>query len=129
MFYGVHRNTGDLDILIKPTAENGARLILALKELQLKLPELKPEEFENELVLSFGFEPEAVDIMNQTMGIDFEEAYKRAKVARFNDVSVKMISIDDLIRNKEKLNRAGEKRHLDRFDAESLKKIKKTKKI
>lgn len=109
MFYGVHRNTGDLDILVQPTAENGGRLILALKELKLKLPELKPEEFENELVLSFGFEPEAVDIMNQTTGIDFEEAYKRAKVVRVNDFSIKMMSIDDLIRNKEKLNRSGEK--------------------
>lgn len=128
LFYGVHRNTGDLDILIEPTAENGARLILALKKMNLKLPELRPEEFENELVLAFGFEPEAVDIMNKTAGIEFESAYKNAKTVSVEDVRVKVIDIADLIRNKELLNREGEKKYLDKFDAESLKKIQRKKK-
>lgn len=64
IYYGVNRNTGDLDILIEPTAENGKLLVSALKENGLEVPTILPEEFEKELVLSFGLEPDAVDIIN-----------------------------------------------------------------
>lgn len=123
MFYGVRRNTGDLDIFIEPDAENGERLIEALKELKLKLPEIKKEEFEKELVLAFGFEPDAVDIINHAPGIEFETAYKHAQTVTLSKLKVKMIDIHDLIKNKEHLKRKGEKALLDKFDVKSLKKI------
>jgi hypothetical protein len=66
IYHGVNRNTGDLDILMEPTAENGKRLVLALRNSGLEVPELLPEEFEKQLVFSFGLEPEAVDILNYT---------------------------------------------------------------
>jgi hypothetical protein len=49
IYHGVNRNTGDLDILIEPTAENGKRLVLALRNSGLEVPELLPEEFEKQL--------------------------------------------------------------------------------
>ncbi len=128
LFYGVRRSTGDLDIFIEPTAANGERLIEALKELKLKLPEIKKEEFEKELVLAFGFEPDAVDIINHAPGIEFETAHKNAKTITLSKLKVKMIDIHDLIKNKEHLKRKGEKALLDQFDVESLKKILKKKK-
>ncbi len=129
LYYGVHRNTGDLDVLIEPTASNGIRLINAMEQLNLKLPEIKPDEFEKELFLSFGFEPEAIDIITHTPGIEFESAYKNARALMLSGVKVKMLAIRDLIKNKELLNRPDEKAHLDKYDAEVLKKILKRKKF
>jgi hypothetical protein len=69
IYHGVNRNTGDLDILIEPTVENGHRLLKALKSLKLEIPEITDQEWISQLVLSFGFPPEAIDILNYTPGL------------------------------------------------------------
>lgn len=127
IFYGVNRNTGDLDILIEPTSRNGIRLINALKSIDLEVPEIAPEEFERKLVLSFGLEPDAVDIINYTPGLDFESTYENAVLIEFSGIRLRMIDIHDLIKNKEQLNREGEKSLMDKYDVEVLKKILKKK--
>jgi hypothetical protein len=48
IYYGVNRNTGDLDILIEPTQENGLRLLDALRAMGLEIPEIDPREFERQ---------------------------------------------------------------------------------
>ncbi len=123
IYYGVNRNTGDLDILIEPSKTNGEKLIKALSSLKLEIPDIKPEEFETNLVLSFGLEPDAVDIMNYTPGITFEDVFNNAIEIEFNDLKVMIIDIRDLLKNKEALSRKGEKAHLDKYDAEVLRKI------
>ncbi len=123
IYYGVNRNTGDLDILIEPGIENGRKLIAALTDLKLEIPEFQESEFEANLVLSFGLEPDAVDILNYTPGITFNDAYKNSVITKFDGIEVRMIDIRDLIKNKEALNRSGEKSHLDKYDIEVLKRI------
>ena len=76
IYYGVNRNTGDLDILIQLTQDNGKQLLDTLKKIGLELPEIEPLEFESTLVLSFGVEPDAVDILNYTPGIEFTSAFQ-----------------------------------------------------
>ena len=127
IYYGVNRNTGDLDILIEPTVTNGLKLTTALKEVGLDVPDISAEEFETKLVLSFGLEPDAVDILNYTPGIDFEIAYKNSLEINFAGLNIRLINIADLIKNKEQLQRKGEKSLLDQYDAEVLKKILKKK--
>jgi len=127
IYHGVNRNTGDLDILIEPTAENGKRLVSALRNSGLEVPELLPEEFEKQLVLSFGLEPEAVDILNFTPGIEFNAAYENSIEETFSGLTVRIMNIRDLIKNKQQLRRKGEKSLLDQYDLEVLKKILKRK--
>ena len=120
IYYGVTRNTGDLDILIEPSIENGKRLMAALKNLELELPEIAENEFTQNLVLTFGLEPDAVDILNYTPGLEFNQVYKSAVES---DLRIKIIDLRSLIKNKESLNRTGEKSYLDKYDVEALKKI------
>ena len=127
IYYGVNRNTGDLDILIEPSIENGLRLITALKKTGLEVPEISPAEFQSKLVLSFGLEPDAVDILNYTPGIEFSSAYANAVEAVFSGINLRIIDIRDLIKTKESLQRHGEKSQLDKYDVEVLKKILKRK--
>ena len=123
IYYGVNRNTGDLDILIEPSVENGHKLLAVMNSLKLEIPEIIDQEWVSQLVLSFGFEPDAIDILNYTPGISFNEVYENALILKQSGVMVRMIDIRDLIRNKEALNRSGEKAHLDKYDLEVLKKI------
>ena len=123
IYYGVRRTTSDLDILIEPTQANGKKLLGAFSDLKLEVPEITPSEFEKNLVLAFGFEPDAIDIINYTPGIDIDAVFKNCVSVNFSGIQVPMIDIRDLIKNKEALQREGEKALMDKYDAEVLKKI------
>ncbi len=123
IYYGVRRTTSDLDILIEPTSLNGKKLLDAFGYLNLDVPDIKPEEFETNLILSFGLEPDAIDILNYTPGIDIKTVFKNSILINFSGLEVPMIDIRDLLKNKEALNREGEKALMDRYDAEVLKKV------
>lgn len=123
IYYGVRRNTGDLDILVEPTRQNGEKLLLAFQEMKLVVEDVKPEEFEQQLFLGLGFEPDAVDILSITPGVDFESAFRQSNVIEDSHVKLHIISLDDLIKNKEALNREGEKNLLDQYDVAVLRKI------
>jgi len=123
IYYGVNRNTGDLDVLIEASVENGHKLISALKNLKLDVPEINDDEWTSNLVLSFGFEPDAIDILNYSPGLTFSEVKKNAVQITQEKIQTLIIDIRDLIRNKELLNRQGEKALLDKYDVEVLKKI------
>jgi len=123
IYYGVNRNTGDLDVLIEATVENGHKLITALRYLKLELPEITDDEWRSNLVLSFGLEPDAIDILNYSPGLNFTEIFQNANQINQDGVVIPIIGIRDLLRNKEALNRSGDKSYLDKYDIEVLKKI------
>lgn len=124
IYYGVRRNTGDLDILVEPNRQNGEKLLKAFQEMELVFEDLRPEEFEQQLFLGLGFEPDAVDILSIAPGVDFDSAFRQSSVIEDSHVKLHIISLDDLIKNKEALNREGEKKLLDQYDVAVLKKIK-----
>ncbi len=123
IYHGVRRSTSDLDILVEPSRVNGARVIEALNSLGLEVPEIDPKEFETNLALGFGFDPDSVDIINFTPGLDFKKVYNNSVNANFEGVEVQLIDIRDLITNKQSLKRSGEKSLIDQYDVEVLKKI------
>lgn len=129
IYHGVNRNTGDLDILIEPTIANGNLLLTSLRAMDLEVPKIDLREFESNLVLSFGLEPDAVDIINYTPGISFDEVFRNGIEIDVERIRVKMMDIRDLLKNKEALNRSGEKSYLDKYDIEVLKRIIARKKL
>ena len=126
IFHGVMRSTGDLNLLVQANKDNGERILRAFKDLDLETEGVTGNDFENELFLSFGFEPDAIDLMTFTPGINFNEAYSRAD--KVEGLEIRIASLDDLISNKESLNRTGSKEHLDKFDITELRRIKLAKK-
>ncbi len=123
IYYGVRRNTGDLDILVEPTRQNGEKLLKAFQEMELVVEDIRPEEFEQQLFLGLGFEPDAVDILSIAPGVDFNSAFKQSTVIEDSHVKLHIISLNDLIKNKEAFTREGEKKLLDQYDVAVLKKI------
>ncbi|MBC7388951.1 MAG: hypothetical protein H7329_07070 [Opitutaceae bacterium] len=123
ILHGADRTTSDIDLLIRPSKENGTKVIKTFIDNGLDPGDLIPEEFEQELFLSFGFEPKAIDITTFTKGITFEEAFLNSSNIDFDGVVLKIIDIRDLIKNKLSLRRTGNKALLDKYDAAELQRI------
>ncbi len=123
ILHGADRTTSDIDLLIRPTKDNGKKLIQTFINYGLDPGDLRPEDFEQELFLSFGFEPDAIDIMTFTKGITFEEAFLNSSNIDFDGINLKIIDIRDLIKNKLSLERTGNKALLDKYDAAELQRI------
>ncbi|HOY97373.1 MAG TPA: hypothetical protein PK509_16640 [Catalimonadaceae bacterium] len=123
IYYGVERTTSDIDILIKPGTENGIKILAAFSSLALNTDDLLPEDFNQNLVLTFGMMPEAVDLMNYIVGVDIETAFEKATIFSVEDIQIKVIDIRDLLQNKLALNRTGVKGLTDQQDILVLKKI------
>ena len=74
-------------------------------------------------VFTFGLEPEAVDILTYTKGIKTDTIFENAQLARIDEMDVRIIDVRDLLKNKEALERQGEKRLVDEQDILALSRI------
>lgn len=126
VFYGVRRTTADIDILVRPTIENGKKILRAFADLRLVVDDIKAEDFAAEQVFTFGMEPDAVDILNFSKGVPLEEIFANAASAKIDDLVLRIIDIKDLLKNKESLNRSGEKSFIDQQDIFALRRILKS---
>lgn len=126
IIHGVRRTTSDLDILVKPTLENGQRILKAFKSLQLDIQDISADDFLKEQLFSFGMEPDAVDILNFSRGVSLDEIFDNSIFRKIDDLRIRIIDIRDLIRNKENLNRTSEKGLVDQQDILALKRILKS---
>lgn len=127
IYHGVRRTTSDLDILVRPTHENGLRILKAFKELALDIEELTANDFTVNQFFSFGLEPDRVDIMNYAKGVSLEDVFAHAKPIKLDNLTFKVIDIGDLLTNKENIDRSGSKYFVDQQDIIALKQILKSK--
>ena len=121
-YYGHSRATNDIDLFVSPDAENAERIVQALTDFGFGEEKLGPELFtaKDSLVI-IGVEPLAVDFLNYSKGLDFEEAYARRETADDDGLKISVISLRDLLTNKEAVGR-----HKDLADVEYLKRINPT---
>jgi predicted nucleotidyltransferase len=117
-FYGYRRATQDVDFMIRATNENGKKLLDAIEEFGYNTEEYSKENFEDQIHFRLGQIPNSIDVINATVGIDFNEAFQRAKDFQIEGLTVRIIHINDLIANKKALNT-----YKDLADAEELSKI------
>jgi hypothetical protein len=127
VFYGVRRTTSDIDILVQPTIANGERILKAFKSLKLDITEISAEDFATQNVFTFGMEPDAVDILTYTLGVDMVTVFKNSNYHKIDDMSLRVVDLRDLLKNKESLNRKDEKGLVDQQDILALRRILKKK--
>ncbi len=121
LVYGSERTTGDMDLLVKPEKENGEKIIRAFLSIGLDTGDLIPSDFEENLVLSFGLEPDGVDIINHLKGNSFSEVAANAGSFELeNGFKIALIDARDLLREKRLLKREGKKGLSDQMDILSL---------
>jgi len=118
--YGYARMTEDVDILFKPGKVNGNKLLKVLKEFGVDLSELSNHDFKHSTHLRLGEYPNSIDLINDTVGLDFSVVFANGKSFQIDGIQVKVIALDDLIANKRALNT-----YKDLADVEELKKLRK----
>ena len=120
-YYAEPRYTKDIDILVEAKEENGVRIVAAIAEFWGTKPEVEPADFlQPDVIVQLGFEPVRIDIITACAGIEFRSAWKNRTRAKYGDVDVFFISLDDLIKNKKAVGR-----DRDRIDVKYLEKVRK----
>jgi predicted nucleotidyltransferase len=104
--HGYPRLTKDMDLWVRPSRENGARVLAALVDFGTPLPELSPERFEDqETIVMLGREPFRIDLLTSIPGVEFEAAWQRRTSVSLDGVLVPLIGLEDLIANKKAVGR------------------------
>jgi hypothetical protein len=103
-FHAQPRATKNIDLLIKPDAENGKAVYAALAKFGTPLEGLTAADFiEREKFFRLGRAPVMVDILPEIGGVNFDRAWQRRVEAIIDTVSgltATFISSEDLIAAK-----------------------------
>ena len=100
-FHGAPRFTGDLDLLIRPSAENARRVLSALGEFGFSFPNLTVDDFQGpDKVVQLGVPPIRIDLITSITGVSWAEADARKIAAFYGDVPVSYLGKAEFIKNK-----------------------------
>jgi len=102
-FHGHPRATKDLDVLVRATPENAARVYRALAAFGAPLEtfEVTEADFASyEGVLQVGVPPRRIDILNRADGIRFDEAVESGDAFEVDGRRIPVIGLKALLQNK-----------------------------
>jgi predicted nucleotidyltransferase len=118
MKYTEPRFTKDLDVWIRNSPENAAKVYKALAQFGAPLQKdgLVPEDFTSEdMTYQIGVAPVRIDILTRISGIQFAEAWQNRVAGTFFGLPVHFISLRDLIINKKAAARSSDLEQLEFF--------------
>lgn len=101
--HGVPRATVDLDIYVRASSENAARVIAALQEFGAPLSAhgVSSEDFERPgAVYQLGLPPNRIDLLTRISGVEFDDAWASRIEARIGNLRVPVIGRGPLLENK-----------------------------
>lgn len=105
-FHGAPRYTGDIDILVRPAAENARRVLAALDEFGFGSVGLTEEDFKIlDKVVQLGVPPVRVDFMTSITGVSTDDVFSSCVKGKYGDIPVKYIGRDEFILNKRSTGR------------------------
>jgi hypothetical protein len=120
--HGLPRATGDLDVLVRPSPENAARVISALRVFgaPLEAHGVSQTDFErSDTVYQIGLPPRRIDLLTSISGVPFEEAWASRVGIDFTGLCVFVLGFEALVTNKRATGRPK-----DVVDADALERAK-----
>lgn len=102
-FHGHPRATKDLDVLVRATPENAARVYRALASFGAPLSAFEVSEADfatYDGVLQIGLPPRRIDILNRADGITFDEAMEDGETFELAGRHIPVIGLGALLKNK-----------------------------
>lgn len=116
MTYAEPRYTKDLDIWVRPTADNAARVLRALERFGAPLFDLSADDLSAAgTVFQMGIAPNRIDILTSIDAVDFDGAWSRRRQTTYGGIPIAVLSLDDLLVNKRAAGRPQ-----DLLDVDSL---------
>ena len=115
-YHGVPRYTGDIDLWTATSVENAQNILQALKQFGFGSTKLTIDDLtgDNQIV-QLGYPPVRIDIITSVDGLDWERAFYNSIETSYGDVTIRLISLSDFIKNKKASGR-----HKDLADLEAL---------
>lgn len=114
--HGLPRATGDIDIWVRPSPENAARMWRALARFGAPLESLTVADLGRPgTVFQLGVAPNRIDILTAIDGVEFDDAWGRREAHTIDGFTLPVIGRADLIKNKRATGRTR-----DLADAEQL---------
>lgn len=101
-FYAEPRATKDLDVFVDPTPENATAVFRALTDFGAPLAGMSAADFQDgKSWFQIGVALSRIDIIQRIDAIDFDAAWRSSEPGMAaDDIPVRYISLEDLIRNK-----------------------------
>lgn len=105
--HGYPRATMDIDLWVEPSHENAEAVLRALRLYGAPLHDLTIADLvKDSTVFQIGVAPRRIDIVTGATGLNFAEAYANSIVANADGIELRVLSLEDLIKNKKATNRA-----------------------
>ncbi len=99
--HGCPRSTGDIDIWVRPTAENAERVWQALTVFGAPVSQITVGDLATaDLVLQIGVAPQRIDILTSISGVAFDDAWPNRLTVQLNGLTASVIGRQDLLQNK-----------------------------
>jgi hypothetical protein len=122
-FHGAPRASGDIDILVRPSSDNSARVWKALVEFGAPVESagvVQSDFARPDLVYQIGLPPRRIDLLTSISGVSFDDAWSSRVSAQLGGRPVHFIGREAFLRNKQAAGRPK-----DLADAARLSKVRK----
>jgi len=115
--HGYTRGTKDIDIWIRPTPENAARVYRALIEFGAPMHEVSVQDLSTPgLIYQIGVDPGRIYFLTQPAGVTFEPAWQQRVMFDVNGKSYPFIGRADLIASKRAAGRPNDLRDIEELE-------------
>ena len=100
-FHGAPRYTGDIDFLVRPTEDNGRRLLGAVAEFGFPTTPVTPQDIVvGRKVIQMGVPPVQIHVMSAIDGVTWDEVWHGRESGRLGDQQVTFIGQVEFLKNK-----------------------------
>ena len=100
-FHGAPRFTGDFDILVRPTEENGSRLLAAIAAFGFPTAPVTPAGVAaGTKVIEMGVAPVQIHVMSQIDGVTWDEVWQSREIGPLGRRETPFIGREAFLRNK-----------------------------
>ena len=114
-FHGAPRFTGDLDILVRPTLDNAARLLATIEAFGFPIAALSPQVIvDQRRMIEMGVPPVQIHVMSAISGVGWDEAWSDRSEGPLGRHTVHFLGREAFVRNK---RAAGRPKDLADIDA------------
>jgi hypothetical protein len=116
ILYGHVRATGDIDIWVRASLENGKSVVAALHAFGFGTLSIDENDFNrDDSIVQLSYPPYRVDFLTSIDGVTFDSCYEHRHVVQYENISIPFINLEDL-----KINKKASGRHKDLADLEAL---------
>lgn len=99
--HGRPRHTGDLDVWVRRSLENAAKLTAVLRDFGFGALGLEEADFlKSEQVVQLGYPPFRIDLLTDIDGVEFGTAWAGRESFSYDGLTLNVIGLSDLKKNK-----------------------------